>query len=822
MISSFRFKVRLAIRNISYQKGSSIAVFLSLGLVMMFAIALFNIYPLFQQLFHHDARERYLDTDIIMTFDENATARLINRRTIVTDYSDEIDSALSFFNLYVFTEAKGAYFYTELMAASPHEMELLIDTDLAYLSDNEVIITQTMASEYQLAVGNSLSINMLNQTYQYDIKQVIPDRGLFAGIKIFVDKAPLIADFFSIMVADNLGNTIYIDTADTVDATDVLGRLKEDTEYHDYRITLAEDTAFLTQKAKIGSATFSGLGLLIFITMIVVLHSLFPTLSKRIERQMGLVRILGGNPRFSHHVWSIQLGTGLVLSLIFGIFGTLLFFNLAARAYQVDAFIKLSLWPTLGAVLLVVLFVAVEEMTQFQKMKKQSEIAATSDFRYEKQWSSIWVFLLFLGATILIEIIQPFGWKVDALIIICLSVFTAFLGISVFLRVIADEGRKAKKQSVFRLFTLRYLRDNKLIHHSLRVLFVSFAAILIALSVRTFIDEEQDRITNQLALDYIILNIFDYQESLRNDIETDYAVSAKPSAIYQNVLLNGNGTEQFSGENLDYFVSMDYQDFTTMFQFPLTAPLEAHYLTNEFAYVILPSRYYFTKGLQIGDQVSLQLNETHGIISIEVAGFFDSGFDEFVYSNIAVCLSTMTDFRTNSLVIDTGTQPDLLQQLANRYGSQMYYVLSIHELADRIKSVYTTAGDLFMILTSTMIVSFMAVIINNLALVFQSMKKDYAKLKTMGIRNRDLLLNIGKEAVVTGLIVCLFILAEIFILIEHLPRIMLFFNYYQKIVPSGSTVAIAMIIMIAVFSFSYGLSYVRLKRMNLIQEVRME
>lgn len=822
MISPVRFKFRLAIQNIRYHQGGSIAVFLSLGLVMMFAISLLNIPTFFRQVFHLDAQERYLETDLVMTFDENATARLINRRTMQNTYSESIESALSFFNLHVFTETDYAYFYTELLAAMPHEMELLIDTDLKYLSSSDAIITSSLAKRYQLALGDTLTIQMLDQTYAYQVKEIIADVGLFSGNKIFVDKTELISDFFGVPVADNLGNTVYIAIKESSSAEEVMALLASDPEYAQYKLYLAEDTEAITNQARISSAIFSGLGLMVFFTMIVVLHSLFPTLTKRIERELGLVKIFGGKPSLIGDVLMLQLLIGLLIALPIGVGGSLLIFNLTARAYQVDGWIRLEWLETLGAILFVTGFVFLEVVMHFRKLKKQREIALTSDFRYQKQSSSFLLFLGVLIGTILVHFLKPFGWKVDALIVILLSIISAFLGISLLLKVVSDGIRRKRSTSLFRLFTLKHLRDNKLIHHSLRVLFIAFTAILIALSVRVYISEENTRFQNQVKLDYFILNIFDYDEGLQTELETDYAVLAKPSVIYEKVSLLSVGTEAINPETLDFFISMDYPDFQSLFQFPLVNPLEDRYLAGEMPYVLLPVRYYYTKGLEIGDQVTLQVNKTHGMISIEVAGFFDTSFDEIIYSNIATLPSMSTNYQTNSLVIDQEGETDLLKQLANRYGSEMYFVLSFAELAESIGSVYSTAADLFMVITTAMILSFLVVIINNLSLVFQSLKKEYAKLKTMGVKHRDFLFNILKEALLTGLVVVLFVIGEIFVLVAYLPRIMLFFNYYREIVPGWSTLALGGLIMILAFCVSYGLNYVRFKRLDLIQEIRLE
>jgi len=761
MMTPLKFKLRFAIRNITHNKGSSFSLLLSLGLVSMFVIMIANLFFVFQQLFYYDALEDYNQIDVVMTYDENATSRLINKRNLGLIYGDDIVQSLSFFNLYVVSETTEEIFYTQLMSSLPYEMEQLINYDLDSLNDNEIVITSSLALNYHLDIGDSLMIYMLNEAYEYQINQIVPDTGLFSGNNVFVDKTRLLQDFYGLPSLNNLGNTLYLELKPTTDINQFIEDVKADDEYANYYIYKAINYDQIYQDATRTSSILFGTGVLIVITLGMVLHSLFPLFTMKLKKQTGTILTLGGNFKFVMQVWGMQLLVFFLITSIFGLISSYAIFNIAARAYNVISNISLNWWTTLISLCFLAGIVILEGLISFRKLRKESAIVLSSDRRYEKQTLSIYWLIGSLVLFIFFLITQPFSLAVNSLIIIVFSILASFQGISLITKLIGNYLSNRKHKNLFRVFNLRYITDNKHVHHSLKVLFASFLVILITLSTRSFVTNEIYSIRDSFNFDYALTNIFNYDNNLKSEIMTNYEPEAIDEVVfYRDVKLQINDDGQPYEDKMQFFVSMDYSRFPDYFGFDLLSPLDQKYLTNTIPYVIIADSYQYTYGINIGDQVGLITNSSHDVIMLEVAGFIETSYDNFVYSNLIMMPEFQDDFKINSLLILTDGQQDIFKDLLEDYGSEMYYVLEVDKLVDDIGDVFETASDLFLVLTSVMIASFLIVIINNTILVYYTMKKDFARLKTLGVKNKDFLKNIFKEIGLSTLAVILFVMRK--------------------------------------------------------------
>ncbi len=823
MMTPFKFKFRFAIRNITHNKGSSLSLLLSLGLVSMFVIMIANLFFVFQQLFYYDSLEDYYQIDVVMTYDENATSRLINKRNLGLSYGDDIVQSLSFFNLYVVSETTEEIFYTQLMSALPYEMEQLIDYDLDSLNDNEIVITSSLASSYHLDVGDSLMLYMLDEAYEYQINQIVPDTGLFTGNNVFVDKTRLLQDFYGLPSLNNLGNTLYLELDPSTDIDQFIEDVKADDEYANYYIYKTIDYDLINQDATRTSSILFGTGVLIVITLGMVLHSLFPLFTMKLKKQTGTILTLGGNFKFIMQVWGIQLLVFFLITSVFGLISSYVIFNIAARAYDIISYISLNWWPTIIGLCFLAGFVILEGLISFGKLKKESAIALSSDRRYEKQPLSIYWLIGSFVLFFFFLITQPFSLEVNSLIIIVFSIFASFQGISFITMLIGNYFSKRKHKNLFRVFNLRYIADNKHVHHSLKVLFASFLVILITLSVRSFVTSEINSIRDSFNFDYALTNIFNYDSSLKSEIMTNYEPEAVDEVVFfrdVKLEIDDNGTPY--DDKMQFFVSMDYSRFPDYFGFELISQLDEKYLDNTIPYVLIADSYRYTYSINVGDQVGLITNSSHDVITLEVAGFIKTSYDNFVYSNLIMMPEFQDDFTINSLLILTAGQQDIFRDLLEDYGSEMYYVLEVDKLVDDVGNVFETAGDLFLVLTTVMIASFLIVIINNTILVFYTMKKDYARLKTLGVKNKDFLNNIFKEIGLSTVAVMLFVIAEIFVLTEFMPRIMLFFDFYKQIVPNFGTIVFAIMLVSISFLLSYSLYFAKIIKLGIIEEINLE
>jgi len=68
----------------------------------------------------------------------------------------------------------------------------------------------------------------------------------------------------------------------------------------------------------------------------------------------------------------------------------------------------------------------------------------------------------------------------------------------------------------------------------------------------------------------------------------------------------------------------------------------------------------------------------------------------------------------------------------------------------------------------------------------------------------------------------LFVIAEIFVLTEFMPRIMLFFDFYKQIVPNFGTIVFAIMLVSISFLLSYSLYFAKIIKLGIIEEINLE
>lgn len=790
----------------------------TLCLIVMFAVMIANIPSAFSQVFENYEREKYLDIDITLTFDENAVARLINKRNIGVRYTQEVKHALSFFNLYVLAATDESLYYVELMSALPHEIELLIDHDFRYLPDMGCAITESMAQTRGISEGDQLSIHMLDRIYQYTVIEIVPDKGLFSETKIFVNKSQLIRDFYGLTLIDNIGNTLYLDLYDDIDPDQFAETLMSDSEYGGYLLQKTIDREKIRNLTTANMSIVAGVGLIITVTMVVIMHSLFPLLTKKLRQPYAVIMTLGGHKRFMFHVFSLGMGIWFVLSAVMGTVFAWAIVNLSARAYGVQTWITMDIGASIIALALVLGYLGFESVFQYRKITQESIVGLSQDLRYEHHRFSPFVTVIagiLLIVCVLVRFI-PLGYQ--AIIILVLSFILAFQGISLALSLL---NKFRFKPSVFRLISLNYLKDNRTIFHSLQVLFASFLVIMLALTLHAYLYAEIDRTREQISSDYIMMNIFGYQPSLKAEILAYDSVQSVEE-MFASRSASVQKAETQEKVSFNFFVSMDAMQFVELFTLGLTAPISEVYLNGDIPYILLPHDLSYILDIQVDDAIYLQVGEHRDIILVKIGGFFESTYYKLFYSNVSLVSEYTPIYQTNSLVIDAGGAEDLFQEMAVRYGSSMYYIIKTDEFIDMFASQFEVAIRLFMIYVVAVVASFMIVIMNNNQLVFQSLKGDYAKLKSLGMKTTNFAANIFKEAIVLTVIVLIFAIIEIFVFIEFLPKVMLVFHYYNEIIPRPATITLAAAIVTVVYLLGQGYNLISIYKMKIVEEIKGE
>ena len=820
MMKSFLFRLRFAIKNIIKFPGRSLVVFFTMTISVALFILVMCMNNVLYQIMYNYAQERYLNVDMTLTYDSNSDARILSSRKIEEEYQDYYNFSACFFNYYSLVSADGDDFYSQVFSASVSDLENVIDYDLDTLFATEAFITQSLADEYSLSVGDTITLYVMGTELNYTIKQIVSDRGLFADNSIFVRKKELIEAFYG--PTTYIGNIIYFDLKDINNADDLITQLGNDTEYGDFVATTTIDFDKINASTASASAIYIGVGLIILVVIIFVLNSLFPLLFKDFQQQIGVIQILGGNHRFSLSIWVLQFLLFGLLAIPLGVGMAYVLFSQGAEVVEIATPIVLQSDLVMIAMGLFVVFIGTEVIGRYVQLTHHSAVAISYDRRYRTVKSKR--ILLVVSAFLLIIqlLVHPFAEQYNALVTVILILLIIFSFSDVALELIGGAAKKAKKSSAFSIYGAKNLHENVTIHNSMKVALISAIAIAVTMTTWVFVNTETEKNTAKIIGNYILTNIVNYDVDIKNDIAESYALDSIDEAIvYQNTTMHFiyHGNEK--RDNVMFFISIPYEKMGLYFDFEYEGDVATKLADTETPYVVLPYTLAKMNNLAIGDQIIMELSREIPTMTFTIAGFIETNFDEIIFSNLYLLDANTTSELTNSLFINTIAADDTIKNdLIKEYAARMYYLVELDDMTTDIKEQIMELTDYISIIILAVSCALVVVIINNSLLAFYAMKSDYAKMIILGLSISELRRQLVREILILAIIVMLASGVGAFFIIDNLGALMLFGKYYKIIEASVFEVVGRVLVGVVAFVISYGIYLFKIKSINAIEEIR--
>ncbi len=810
-----RFKFLFAYRNTTANLKNSFVVVLTLSLVFCMLILLFGMKSTFAQIYEHIARKDYPQIDIVLSYDEYSQARLLNKRDIVDEYQTDIDYSMAFFSLDVLTNYQEDIHYAKMMSSLTHEMEYLIDQDV-YLSPNQMAITKTYASMYNIQVGDQVSFSILSDTFVYEVALILEDAGLFSGQTFFVDKQEMMEAIYGFSL-DNFGNTLYLDVNDTSDIDGVIQMLKNDDAYEDYHIYPTVDQAYINNRAMDLTSMMLAMAIIVIFAILMVLDSLFPLVSRDIQQHQGVIAILGGEKSFVWHVYVIQWLIYATIAYLLGLGLSYIVINYGIRIYGIDAFIGPGWIPALLSFFLATVYIIIRAYIAYRRVYQKDVITMTYQRRYQVYHQRIfWVLIAFV-LIIIVWLFKPFGLAYDALLIVIITIFLGFNLASYGVKLLSSLIQKQKRKTVFSIFQAKYLKNNKHIHQSLRVLLISFLSIMMIFAVRQFMFRELDQFQRFMDFDLALTNIQDYDESLLIELDEYEIQSAAKAAFYQDTDIIFSETDI---EPCKFMVSMDLDAFQDNFAFDIL-DYRDDILAADQVGVLLPKSYRYVYQIDVGDEVVLDLNYKLQAVPAVIIGFLDTNIDNVAYTNIHYVEGYETLAVANTVFIKTNQSDLVFEELIRDYSHRMYFVLNpsvyFSDLIDDIENV----TDYFSIFTSFMVFCFIIVIFNNTLLLFYSLKKDLGKIIILGANKAQIALTLFKEFGIILLHTSIIGMIMVSVLSLHLKYVVLLTGFYKDVTTTLLSNVYGLIFVTGILCLSYVYYFYHMTKIKLIEEIKI-
>lgn len=821
-MKSFLFRLRFSWKNITRNPGRSLVVFLTLTLSMTLTILILGMNNGFSQIFYHQLQDPYLNVDMTLTYDSNSESRILNKRGLTERYSAYYRFAACFFNYYsLIGSGDDPGYYAQVFSGAVIDLENLIDTDLGVLNDGEMFVTRSMADKHGLSENDTVRLYVSGSEVPYRIKAILPDRGLFAGEAVFVNKVELLQRLFSLSGLSNLGNIVYIDLIDPAQADTVSGLLSEDPDYSGFVAAPTADPLVIKMITKNTSALFIGVGGITLIAVLVVLNSVFPLLFQDFRQQIGIIKTLGGDHRFSLSIWLTQFLLMSMGAVPLGIYLAWAVFNQGAAILGIQSVIRLG-----GAVVLVslaayLLFVGGEVLIRFRRLIRQSGVALTYDHRHE------WVRggFIVLGVSGILFVVQKlteaFSEPVNALLSMIFGIVFCFT-LCDFLASMIGAGLSRKKQkSLFGLFGAQNLRSNKIVRSSLRVAMISIVVIALNLTVRSFIEADSMTLKNNVLADYFLTNIVDDPVAVQTQISAEYDVEAMQDAIiYRYISMDLSQDETPRRRRAVFFISLPPENMDAFFDYEFDSGVLEKLADTQTPYITVSEGVGKIYGLKVGDEVVVELGRDNPQMTFIIAGFIHTNYHGIVFSNLYRLEAFANAGMANTVIIKNGDDETLKPGLMAKYNARLYYLVDFEELfAEGMDEIFLVM-DFMSLLAYSIVIGFVIVIINNSLLLFYSLKNDYAKLKILGLSPTGLAGQLGREVLSITIIAAFCSFLALCVLIPHLGPLMLFATFYKTIPWDALSTGWRTLAAAGVLIFSYAFYLHRVLRLDPITEIK--
>lgn len=806
LLTQNKFVMLIAKRNIRANKRTTAVILTTLSLIFALFVMMLGVRNIFRDVFIKEAEARYPYADLIISYDEYSPARLINKRHL-RDY-DNIEHALAFFNLQVLTSYEGDMFYGQLFSSLPHEFEIFMDHEIS-ISGNEMMITDAFAKEKGVAVGDSITIDLLGKTLTYQVSSVMKEHAIFSGTSFFIDKTSLLESLYGLSQLSNFGNVVYIKTTQS---EALYQALKTDTNYQNYAIRYAVDIDQIEQLITEQISMVILAGFIVLAALIIVLNSLFPIVLKDIYQEIGVFETLGDDRKLGYWVCFYQWVVYASISFIIGWILAQIVVNISAIIYGLNAFLLIDLAIVFYSVLILFGIIILSNFFLMRKYYQKEMITKIKDRRYVLTTIHTALLGLALVGLIVFLSFKPLTPEYNALMIVGLSLYVSLNLTTLLLKGYGKLFSKSK--TTFSLFQAKHMGDNKNIHQSLNVIFIAFIVVGIMLTTRFFISKQIDEVREMHQFNFLMLNIHDYNDAIIDELLTYDVTDAAPGMFYQHITAYTHDNQFL----IIMFVSTEASKFNQFYGYDISA-VSPDVLALDIPYVMLPSSYEKVYHLKAGDRLHIDLSPELRQVEFVVGGFIPTDFDQVVYTNLAE-KPAVFGVNYNAVIMNANNPQETMNVLIQNFGGRMFYLVDAQAaVADKLAQVENILV-FFTVLTVFVIFSFLMVVFNNTRLKFASLKADYAKIKVLGISNQDNFKNLAKEFfILCGVLLVVGIL-EVIVLSVYLKDMLLFFDYYKNMTASIPGVLIAFGLVFLSLLISYWAYFVQISNIFVSEEIR--
>ena len=811
-------------RNIKEHKGRSLLIFFSLLISTSMLIMSIIVPDDLTVKIGDTLRKLYGNADVIVTAYDPLSFDELQKNDISIDYIGTRDiTGKDSNNNNVIIEA------TDIEKAKEFK---ILPEDVEELKDNEVLVSSYVAKKKNYKIGDTINFTYNDNTYELKIKKIISNKGL-------ASQTPEESLFFTNI--DNLNkienfkkgyyNMLLIDVNNNDELNNFVDYMKDNNK--DYIIEKTVDVDSIKEE----TSMISSLVFMIFVLATIMIFFVINSLNKIILAEripvIGTMRSVGASRKKMNLILILE---NAMYGLFSGAIGSVLgiyFVGIMSNAFVNSSGVELSkktveIQPhiiIIGIAFAVLLQVITTTKEIFRTNKKpiKTLIFNTQNSRYRlRKRRTIISFILIITSIIIITMKSKLGLAPLSFAMIVFIIGVANI-IPLIMQIISKILYRIFKKLGFETAMLasKNIGYNKMIIVSSRlvVIAISLLATIIMMSVAVKDLFTTFRVATD-GYDIIVFSTTGTQEKYEKLLEKDEFENIHYLYWYLPKEVTYDNGKHFK-QTPTFYGAIDADK---------KAIKEYNYKIKDLKYdeMIVDEKFADKNNIKIGDTLKIKIEDIDKEFEYKVVGTADTTTINVTRNHLIISQEHFKKDITDVpyglyIACKKGTNIEKAQELLEDEIKEVgVYVESVENYINmQEQSVSSVISIFFVIIALSVLLSFVG-IINNQIISFMQRKKEIAVLNSTCMNKTQIRKMLAFETIISNLISLLLSFIVAYIILLLMNDIVGIIGFYVKLELDIKTMFIFTSIVYILLIFTLIVPFRKLRKMNIIEEIKYE
>ena len=775
----------------------------------------FSMRDFFTAYYYGKLEETYENYDVIMSVSPLGQTRFFSVSTLEADemINDAIEDKAMFFEFEVFLEKNSEINDYVQVKASNIDALKKINHQVTYqndLLDDEMIITESLASSMDLNVGDKVFIDIKDQRKAFVVVDIIKDDMLFTGQQIFIDKTEGLPFFLSALspsleslnpaLLTNIYNKVYIDVDDTYDIEETIELIQTKTPYQLLTFDLTIDDDAIGQFIQRNITAFF---MIISISLFAIAFVLKTTLEVYFNEKKQLyatIHILGGKKRFSVMVVMMEMSIFFIISFLIAIFLAQQIINYgldylgSSLIYSIDQMHILYALGLAVFLFILVVYLYFKKFYQVSDINSLNQLELNRDHKIEVQLGTIilltfiYLILTFTKTDSLIK-----GYRVIFVLIVIIYMLIYAINIVFYF---IKKYWFQKHQEITIYYHLKVMLTKTTFKHYIHLVFIAFLTILLLVFANAYMMNRKDAYQETYQVDLMVVNITKDFDDKYAEINTMSEVDdVSKAGLYQQVRTIDEN------QSIRELISIDPNDISTYFKTNIDEDALRQLNKVTKLYIILPDRYMFLYDYDVGDPIDIYVNGRYKEQTFEIAGFFEKQLGDLAFTNLHHIYDEENIY--NILLVNATNDKNILKnELLNAYHQDLIKVIDVDDQIAPLLFEMKQVTNYITFILAMIIFCFIIALMNHSVLLYHEMKDVYARMIVLGINQKNLKQSLYQVFITVGIILLTVSILGYTLIAFEMSDLAILFGEYEPIRFSFKPIWLGGIILVTTFGIN--------------------